>query len=140
MTNALVVYDSLTGNTAEVGAFIAEALGCEHKHVHKITPEDLKMKELVVLGTYVHAFAPSSEIIRIVAGLKEGQKVAFFSTYSIWGGSRAIKVLEEEARVKALIVLGSYTQRVLKPFFDVDGLRSRQFGEMLLQKLDREGW
>lgn len=61
--NALVVYESLWGNTAAIARAIGEGIGpdTEVKHTGEIDPEDAAAAPLIVLGAPVHAFSLPTE-------------------------------------------------------------------------------
>lgn len=106
---ALIVYYSLTGNTAQAAKYIAKGLEAENVgvtklNVHKATPEDLKNKEIVVIGSPTHVSAPAMEIRRFLNKIPEhalaNKKIAIFSTYALWGGDTTLSTIEEIVREK----------------------------------------
>ena len=64
--DAIVVYESLWGNTAEVARAVAEGLGpgARALRTDEVTPEDVAGAELVVAGAPVFGFKLSSEKMR----------------------------------------------------------------------------
>jgi hypothetical protein len=63
---AIVVFESLWGNTAEVARAVAEGLGPETRALRtdEVTPADMEAAELVVAGAPVFGFKLSSEKMR----------------------------------------------------------------------------
>ncbi len=63
---AIVVYESLWGNTAEVARAVAEGLGpgARALRTDEVTPEDVAGAELVVAGAPVFGFKLSSQKMR----------------------------------------------------------------------------
>lgn len=67
---AVVVYQSLWGNTAAVARAIAEGIGGEVTvgHTGQVTPEEAAAADLLVVGAPVHALAlPTKESLESVA-------------------------------------------------------------------------
>lgn len=64
--DAIVVYESLWGNTAEVARAVVEGLGpgARALRTDEVTPEDVAAAELVVAGAPVFGFKLSSEKMR----------------------------------------------------------------------------
>lgn len=60
---ALVVYESLWGNTAAIAAAIAEGIGPHARAVHtgEVDPGDVRHANLLVVGAPVHAFGLPTE-------------------------------------------------------------------------------
>jgi len=88
LTNLLVVYDSVYGNTEQIGQAIGGALGSEEDvailRVVDAAPEQLQEVELLVVGSPTRAFRPTRAtkdfLKRIPAGGLNGVKVAAFDT------------------------------------------------------------
>ncbi len=107
---AIIVYYSLTGQTAQAAKYIAKGLEAENVDVvislnaHKATADDLRNKDIVVIGTPVHVGAPAMELRRFLNKLPEdalsGKKVAIFSTFLFWGSDTALNTVEEILRDK----------------------------------------
>jgi flavodoxin I len=106
---ALIVYYSLTGNTAQAAKYIAKGLEAENVgvtklNVYKAKPEDLNNKDFIIIGSPTHVSAPAMEIRRFLNKLPEkafvNKKVAVFTTYTLWGGEAALSTIEEIVRDK----------------------------------------
>ena len=106
---ALIIYYSLTGRTAQAAKFIAKGLEAENIVVTRIkatdaTLEDLAQKDLIVFGTPVHVGAPAMALRRFLNKLPEGaltnKKVAIFATYTLWGSESAMETVMEIVRDK----------------------------------------
>lgn len=67
MTRALVVYESMYGNTRAVAEAIAEGLGARAVPVAQATPDTLAEAELVVVGGPIHAWGLSRPSTRKTA-------------------------------------------------------------------------
>jgi len=83
---ALVVFDSVFGNTAQVARAMAEALGegATAKAVREATAEDLVGLELLLVGSPTRAFRPTPATVAwlkdLPAGRLHGVQVAAFDT------------------------------------------------------------
>ncbi len=81
---ALVVYDSVFGNTEKVAQAMASALGCEACRVNAVTPEQLAGLDALIVGSPTQAFQalkPVKAFLKsIPAGSLKGVKVAGFDT------------------------------------------------------------
>jgi flavodoxin len=84
---ALVVYDSVHGNTEQVAQAVAHALGLpesEARHVTEVEPEELPDLDVLVVGAPTHAFQPSPKtkqfLKSIPRGRLDGVRVAAFDT------------------------------------------------------------
>lgn len=81
---ALVVYDSVYGNTEKVAQAMAAALECEARRVAAVTPEQLAGLDVLVVGSPTQAFQPLKPVKAflktIPAGKLNGIKVAAFDT------------------------------------------------------------
>jgi len=65
---ALVVYESMWGNTRKVAEAIGEGLpGCRVAEVHEVSGSDLEGIDLLVVGGPTHAFSMSRESTRHAA-------------------------------------------------------------------------
>jgi len=80
--NALVVYDSVHGNTARVAQVIGETLGARAQRVVDVDPEGLRGLDLLIVGSPTHGGFPTEGIHALVKGLLdlEGVRVAAFDT------------------------------------------------------------
>lgn len=81
---ALVVYDSVFGNTEKVAQAMGAALGCEACRVTEVTPERLASLEALIVGSPTQAFQalkPVKAFLKsIPAGSLKGVRVAGFDT------------------------------------------------------------
>jgi len=84
---ALIVYDSVFGNTAQVAQSIGSALGCQEGDIVKVNdvrPEQLKGIDILIVGSPTRAFRPTPAITTFVKSLPsttmQGMKVAAFDT------------------------------------------------------------
>mgnify|MGYP006289734219 CR=1 FL=1 len=85
---AMVVYDSVHGNTEQVAQAMARALGspgdAEARRVTEVDPEELRNLDALVVGAPTHAFQPSPAAKRFLKGIPAGGlagvKVAAFDT------------------------------------------------------------
>lgn len=86
--NALVIYDSVFGNTGEVAKAIGAALGSPEEvrtvHVAEVDPHRLEGLDLLVVGSPTRQFSPTKETTQLLkqvpnSGLA-GVKVAAFDT------------------------------------------------------------
>ena len=107
MANALIIYYSLMGRTAQAAKFIKKGLEAENvvvesKNVHKAQAGDLVNTDIIVIGSPVHIRAPAMELRRFLNKLPEnalaGKKVAIFMTYFLSGFEAALSTVEEIAR------------------------------------------
>ncbi len=85
---ALIVYDSVFGNTKEIALAIGNALGKEENvrvlPVGDAKGEDLARLELLIVGSPTRAFNPTKAIMNFLNGISsegvKGVKVAAFDT------------------------------------------------------------
>jgi flavodoxin I len=85
---AMVVYDSMYGNTEKVAEAIGKALGpqedVEIVQVGEVKPEQLAGATLLVVGSPTQRFSPTGAITQFLKGIPknglEGIKVAAFDT------------------------------------------------------------
>ena len=81
---ALVIYDSAFGNTEKVAQAMAEALGCEARHVTEVQPAQLTGLDALIVGSPTQKFQPLKPVKdflkEIPAGKLDGVKVAAFDT------------------------------------------------------------
>ena len=81
---ALVVYDSVFGNTEKVAQAMAAALEVEARRVGDVRPEQWAGLDLLVVGSPTRAFRPTPAmgawLKSLPAGSLQGVKVAAFDT------------------------------------------------------------
>lgn len=83
MTERLVIFDSVFGNTAEIAKAIGEALGAPVKKVDIITPDDLEGLKILFIGSPTRAFQPTPATMSFLKGQKgqlNGVRAAAFDT------------------------------------------------------------
>jgi len=85
MTEKLVIYDSVFGNTEKVANAIGEALGdAPVKQVTKVTQDDLQDLKILFVGSPTRAFRPTPETTKFLKDLGQnalsGVKAAAFDT------------------------------------------------------------
>jgi len=71
---ALVIYDSVFGNTEKVARAMGEALGTETSvaQVGAVRPEQLQGLDLLILGAPTRGFRPSEGMAAFLKGLPQG--------------------------------------------------------------------
>jgi flavodoxin len=81
---ALVVYDSVFGNTEKVAQAMGDALGAQALRVGDVKPEHLSGLDALFVGSPTRAFSPTPAIKAWLRGLPprslQGVKVAAFDT------------------------------------------------------------
>jgi flavodoxin I len=81
---ALVIYDSVYGNTEKVAQAIAAVLECEARRVAAVTPEQLAGLDVLLVGSPTQAFQPLKPVKAFLKGIPAGKlngiKVAAFDT------------------------------------------------------------
>lgn len=83
---ALVVYDSLYGNTDAIAHAIGEGLGGGARvgvmNYRDVSPRDVERADILVVGCPTHAFRPTPEIVAFIDALPPlaGKSVAAFDT------------------------------------------------------------
>jgi flavodoxin len=81
---ALVVYDSVFGNTGQIAQSIGAALGTEALKVDEVQAEHLAGVALLAVGSPTRAFRPTPATVKFLKGLPAGSlkgvKVAAFDT------------------------------------------------------------
>jgi flavodoxin len=100
--NACVLYFSQTGNTRKFAEAISDSL--QIPAVYDITstePTVVNDFDLILLGTPVHGFSPSTESLAFVKRLPEGdgKKAILFCTCRLWKG-RTFGKLRKELKKK----------------------------------------
>ena len=81
---ALVVYDSVFGNTGKAAEAMGAALDAQILKVDQVQPEHLAGVDLLVAGSPTRAFRPTPDMVKFLRGLASGSlkgvKVAAFDT------------------------------------------------------------
>lgn len=136
--NAIVVYDSYSGNTEKVGVEIAAGLGCKATHIKNIPQNEVK-HDLVVVGTPVHMRYPTRRV-RGFLEKAEIKNLALFCTYSFMGAKRTLDAMEKLGNsnvIGKLSVVGEhriFRVKIGRPNTD-DLAKARRFGEELKEKM-----
>jgi flavodoxin len=82
--NALVVYESIFGNTAKIAQAIATALKAQALPVGEATPEMLQGLDVLIVGSPTRGFRPTPEMAKFLKALPRnslaGIGVAAFDT------------------------------------------------------------
>ncbi|MGD9129956.1 MAG: flavodoxin domain-containing protein [Candidatus Bathyarchaeota archaeon] len=105
--NACILYFSRTGNTRKFAETISDSL--KIPAVHDITttePTVVNDFDLIILGTPVHGFRPSTEALAFVERLpdSDGKRAILFCTHRLWTG-RTFGKLEKELKKKGYSTL-----------------------------------
>jgi flavodoxin len=100
--NACVLYFSQTGNTRKFAEAIADSL--KITAVYDITTTEHTVVndfDVIILGTPVHGFSPSTESLAFVERLPEGdgKRAVLFCTHRLWKG-RTFGKLKKELKKK----------------------------------------
>jgi flavodoxin len=81
---ALVIYESMYGNTKEIATAIATALDADILKADQATPENLSGIDLLVIGSPTHGFRPTEDTSRFIKLLSKdhlaGIRLAAFDT------------------------------------------------------------
>ena len=133
MSNTLVIYHSLTGNTKKVAEAIFEALPLP-KAIHPIAEvSGLEEYDLIFIGFPVQSHAVPYQAERFLRSIPEGKKIALFSTHGSLTGSR----LSREAIEHAVVIS---SQAKLISTFSCRGKVSPQALELLSRSPEHEAW
>jgi flavodoxin len=133
MSNILVAYFSLTGNTQKVAAAIFGSLP-EPKTMKPIAEvQSLDEYDLVFVGFPVHSHSVPFQVEKFLRSIPKGKKVALFSTHGSHTGSR----LSREAIEHAVVVS---SQAKLISTFSCRGKVSPQALEVLGRSPEHEAW
>jgi flavodoxin len=105
--NACVLYFSQTGNTRKFAEVIADSLKIHA--VYDITatePAVVDDFDVIILGTPVHGFSPSTEALSFVERLPDGdgKRAILFCTHRLWKG-RTFGKLKKELKKKGYSTL-----------------------------------
>ena len=90
MTKALVVYDSVYGNTEKIARTIAEAIGREAKvlRVNEVNLAELDAIELLIVGSPTHGGGPTPAtkdfLNKLTGPVIKDTKIAAFDTRLSW--------------------------------------------------------
>jgi flavodoxin I len=110
---ALVVYDSVKGNTEMIAQAIGKALAADTLRFNAVNPSDLKEADLLVLGSPTYGGRPTRSMQAFVAGLTPmGKSAATFDTRipAAW-----VKLFGFAADKMAKILIGKGAKLIGKP-------------------------
>lgn len=104
---ALVVYDSVFGNTEKVAQAMGGALGSEGEvqtlRVGDVKPEHLEGLDLLIVGSPTRAFSPTGATRKFLKGIPRGSlkgvAVAAFDTRATPEAVEAVRILKSLVRV-----------------------------------------
>jgi flavodoxin len=133
MSNTLVAYYSLTGNTKKIGEAIFEALP-QPKAIKPMSEiQSLNEYDLVFVGFPVQSHSVPFKAEKFLQSIPRGKKIALFSTHGSVTGSR----LSREAIEHAVVVA---SQAKLISTFSCRGKVSPQALEALSRSPEHEAW
>ncbi len=133
MSNILVAYFSLTGNTHKVASSIFAGLP-EPKTLKPMTEvQSMAEYDLVFIGFPVHSHSVPMQAEKFLRSVPKGKKIALFSTHGSHTGSR----LSREAIEHAVVVS---SQARLISTFSCRGKVSPQALEVLGRSPEHEAW
>lgn len=133
MSNSLVAYYSLTGNTKKIAEAIFEALP-PPKAIHPLADvHNLEEYDLVFAGFPVQSHSVPHKVEQFLKTIPKGKKLALFSTHGSLTGSR----LSREAIEHAVVVS---SQAKLISTFSCRGKVSPQALEVLSRSPEHEAW
>ncbi len=133
MSNILVAFFSLTGNTEKVAASIFASLP-EPKTIKPIAEvQDLAEFDLIFAGFPVHSHSVPLPVEKFLRSIPRGKNVALFSTHGSHTGSR----LSREAIEHAVVVS---SQAKLISTFSCRGKVSPKALEVLGRSPEHEAW
>lgn len=142
---AIVIYDSWSGNTKRVAEKIAEGLNCRAVFVDDREQFKDKSYDLIVIGSPVH-IGPTRKIKKFLEGISLPKHCAVFCTMGVeswWGkftSERTLNYLEEKlgsgclGRFKSLGFHHIFRIHKDKPN-EEDLKRAREFEQMLSSKI-----
>jgi flavodoxin len=133
MSNTLVAYFSLSGNTQKVAATIFASLP-EPRTMRPIAEvQDMDEYDLIFIGFPVHSHSVPIQVEKFLRGIPKGKKIALFSTHGSHTGSR----LSREAIEHAVVVS---SQARLISTFSCRGKVSTHALETLSRSPEHEAW
>jgi flavodoxin len=133
MSNTLVTYFSLSGNTRKVADAIFASLP-DAKTIKPIAEiQDLNDYDLAFIGFPVHSHSVPIQVEKFLRRIPKDKKIALFSTHGSHTGSR----LSREAIEHAVVVS---SQARLISTFSCRGKVSPQALEVLARSPEHEAW
>jgi flavodoxin len=133
MSNILVTYYSLTGNTKKVAEAIFEALPQAKTMIPLTQVKSLAEYDLIFVGFPVQSHGVPYQAEKFLQSIPRGKKIALFSTHGSLTGSR----LSREA-IEHAVVLASQA-RVISTY-SCRGKVSPQALEVLSRSPEHEAW
>ena len=133
MSNILVVYYSLTGNTKKIAEAIFEALPLPKVIKPLAEVRSLDEYDLVFIGFPVQSHSVPFKAEKFLKSIPKGKKIALFSTHGSVTGSR----LSREAIEHAVAV--SFQAKLISTF-SCRGKVSPQALEVLSRSPEHEAW
>lgn len=100
--NALVIFDSVFGNTEKIARSIAAVLGTQVIPISQVDADQLRGLDLLVIGSPTRGFRPTEGIRKLLDGLPKnylaGVRVAAFDTRIVLEtiGSKALRFLVDK--------------------------------------------
>lgn len=100
----MVLYESKFGNTEKIAQSINQAIGGEIYNVAEFRPEMLDDVDLLIVGSPIHGWQPSSETVQFLnhleTGSLKGKYVAAFDTgfKNIFSGNAASRIIRKLER------------------------------------------
>ena len=79
--NALVVYDSWSGNTQRIGEAIAGAIGCPVMHLDEINEGSMPAHDLLIIGSPTHGGMPTEKMEEFLETIEKPCISAVFATF-----------------------------------------------------------
>jgi flavodoxin len=109
---ACVLYFSMTGNTRRFAEAISDALEIPVFDVNDTEPSAVNGFDTLILGTPVHGFNPSKEILSFADRLPDGngKRTMLFCTCRLWKG-RTFGKLKKELKKKNYKTILSVSKR-----------------------------
>ncbi len=118
---ALVVYDSVFGNTEQIAQAIGNALGSQEDveilRVSNVKPEQLTGLKLLIVGSPTRGFRPTAAINNLLKGIAKN-------------GLKGVKVAAFDTR----IALSDVDSRILPVFAKVFGYAAKPISDRLKKK------
>lgn len=116
--NALVIYDSVFGNTEKIAQAIAVALGTQAVPVSQADVEQLRGLDLLVVGSPTRGFRPTEGISKLLKGLPKnrlaGVRVAAFDTRIV------LETIDSKA-LRFLVDKGGYAANTIAKMLEKKG-------------------
>jgi flavodoxin len=115
--NALVIYDSVFGNTEKIAQAIAAALGTQAIPVSQADAGQLDSLDLLVVGSPTRGFRPTEGISKLLNGLQKnhlaGARVAAFDTRIVLEtiDSKALRFLVDKGGYAASTIAKSLEKK-----------------------------